>query len=71
MENKHITYKSRPIRLIPDFSFMTQKASRDRIDALKTLRDHRYQPTLHDYYNQKHFLSSYMEKIRHSMINQI
>ena len=40
-----ITYKGRPIRIIPDFSPETMKGRRSLIDVIKTLREHKCQPS--------------------------
>jgi hypothetical protein len=41
-----VTYKDRPIRIIPDFSSETPKAQRSYTDVMQTLREHKCQPTL-------------------------
>ena len=41
-----VTYKGRPIRIIPDFSLKTMKARRSWIDLIQTLREHKCQPKL-------------------------
>ena len=41
-EKVQVTYKGRPIRIIPNFSMETLKARRCWTDVLHTLRDHRY-----------------------------
>ena len=38
-----VTYKGRPIRIIPNFSTETLKAKRFGTDVLQTLKDHRCQ----------------------------
>jgi hypothetical protein len=45
-ENVQVTYKSRPIRIIPDFSTETLKARRSQTDVIEILREHKYQPRL-------------------------
>jgi len=45
-ENGQITYKGRPIRIIPDFSPETMKARRFWADIIQTLREHKCQPRL-------------------------
>jgi hypothetical protein len=41
-----VTYKGRPIRIIPDFSPETIKARRSCRDVMQTLREHKCQPRL-------------------------
>ena len=41
-----VTYKGRPIRIIPDFSSETMKARRSRADVIQTLREYKWQPRL-------------------------
>jgi len=41
-----VTYKGRPIRIIPDFSTDTMKAKRSWADVIQTLREHKCQPRL-------------------------
>jgi hypothetical protein len=41
-----VTYKSRPIRIIPDISHETMKARRSWTDVIKMLREHECQPRL-------------------------
>jgi len=41
-----VTYKSRPIRITPDFSPETMKARRAWTDVIQTLREHKCQPRL-------------------------
>jgi hypothetical protein len=41
-----VTYKGRPIRIIPDFSPETMKARRSWADVIQTLREHKCQPRL-------------------------
>jgi hypothetical protein len=41
-----ITYKGRPIKIIPDFSPETMKARRFWTDVIQTLREHKCQPRL-------------------------
>jgi hypothetical protein len=41
-----VTYKGRPIRIIPDFPPETMKASRSWTDVIQTLREHKCQPRL-------------------------
>lgn len=41
-----MTYKGRPIKIIPEFSIETLKASTASSDLLKPLQDHRCQPRL-------------------------
>jgi hypothetical protein len=41
-----VTYKGRPISIIPDFSPETMKARRSWEDLIQTLREHKCQPTL-------------------------
>jgi hypothetical protein len=45
-ENGQVTYKGRPIRIIPDFSPETMKARRSWADVIQTLREHKCQPRL-------------------------
>jgi hypothetical protein len=45
-EKGQVTYKGRPIRIIPDFSPETMKARRSWTDITQTLRDHKCQPRL-------------------------
>jgi hypothetical protein len=42
-EKGQITYKSRPIRIIPDMSQETMKARRSWTDVMQTLREHKCQ----------------------------
>jgi len=37
-----VTYKSRPIRITPDFSPESMKARRSCADVIKTLREHKW-----------------------------
>jgi hypothetical protein len=46
MEKGQVTYKSRPIRITPDFSPDTMKARRSWADVIQTLREHKCQPWL-------------------------
>jgi hypothetical protein len=39
-------YKGRPIRITPDFSAETMKATRYWAELIQTLREHRWQPRL-------------------------
>jgi hypothetical protein len=41
-----VTYKCRPNRNIPDFTLETTKARRFWADVIKTLREHKCQPSL-------------------------
>jgi hypothetical protein len=41
-----VTYKGRPIRIIPDFSPETMKPKRSWADVIQTLREHKCQPRL-------------------------
>ena len=41
-----VTYKSRPIRITPDFSRETMKARRSWTDVIQKLREHKCQPRL-------------------------
>jgi hypothetical protein len=41
-----VTYKGRPIRIIPDFSPETMKARRSWTEVVQTLREHKCQPRL-------------------------
>jgi hypothetical protein len=41
-----VTYKGRPIRIIPDFSPEIMKARRSWADVIQTLREDKYQPRL-------------------------
>jgi hypothetical protein len=41
-----ITYKGRPIRIIPDFSAETMKTRTSWADVIQTLKEHKYQPRL-------------------------
>jgi len=45
-EKGQVTYKDRPIRIIPDFSTKTLKARRAWTDFFHTLRYHSFQPRL-------------------------
>jgi hypothetical protein len=45
-EKDQVTYKGRPIRIIPDFSPETMKARRSWGDVIQTLREHKCQPRL-------------------------
>ena len=45
-EKGHVTYKGRPIRIIPDFSTETMKTRRSLTDIMQTLREHKCQPRL-------------------------
>ena len=45
-EKSQVTYKGRPIRIIPDFSTETMKARRSWTDVIQTLREHKCQPRL-------------------------
>jgi hypothetical protein len=45
-EKGQVTYKGRPIRLIPDFSPVTMKARRSWEDVIQILREHKCQPRL-------------------------
>ena len=45
-EKGQVTYKSKPIRLTPDFSMETMKARRSWIEVLQKLRDHGCKPRL-------------------------
>jgi hypothetical protein len=45
-EKGQVTYKGRPIRIIPDFSQETMKAKRSWADVIQTLREHKCQPRL-------------------------
>ena len=45
-EKGQITYRGRPIRIIPDFSPRTVKARRSWTDVIQTLREHKCQPRL-------------------------
>jgi hypothetical protein len=45
-EKGQVTYKGRPIRIIPDFSPETMKARRSWADVIQTLREHKCQPRL-------------------------
>jgi hypothetical protein len=45
-EEGQVTYKSRPIRITPDFSPETMKARRSWTDVIQTLREHKCQPIL-------------------------
>ena len=40
-EKGQVTYKGRPIRIIPDFSPETMKARRSWEDVIQTLREHK------------------------------
>ena len=42
-EKVQVTYKGRPIRIIPDFSSETMKARRSWTDVIQTLREHKCQ----------------------------
>jgi hypothetical protein len=41
-----VTYKGRPIRIIPDFSPVTMKARRSWADVIQMLREHKCQPRI-------------------------
>jgi hypothetical protein len=45
-EKGQVTYKGRPIRIIPDFSTEYMKARRSWADVIQTLREHKCQPRL-------------------------
>jgi hypothetical protein len=45
-EKGQVTYKGRSIRITPDFSPETMKASRSWTDVIQTLREHKSQPRL-------------------------
>ena len=45
-EKGQVTYKGRPIRIVPDFSPETIKAKRSWTDVMQTLREHKCQPRL-------------------------
>jgi hypothetical protein len=45
-EKGQVTYKDRPIRIIPHFSSETMKARRAWTDVIQTLREHKCQPRL-------------------------
>jgi hypothetical protein len=45
-EKRQVTYKGRPIRIIPDFSPETMKARKSWTDVMQTLREHKWQPRL-------------------------
>jgi hypothetical protein len=45
-ENGQVTYKSRSIRITPDFSPETMKARRSWKNVIKTLKEHKCQPRL-------------------------
>jgi hypothetical protein len=45
-ENGQVTYKGRPVRIIPDFSPETMKDRRSWTDVIQTLREHKCQPRL-------------------------
>jgi hypothetical protein len=50
-----ITYKGRPIRIIPDFSPETMQARRSWTDVIQTLREYKCQPRL--LYPAKHSIT--------------
>ena len=45
-EKGQVTYKGRPIRIIPDFSPETMKARRSWTDVIQKIREHKCQPRL-------------------------
>jgi hypothetical protein len=45
-EKGQVTYKSKPIRITPDFSPETMKAKRSWTDVIQTLREQKCQPRL-------------------------
>jgi hypothetical protein len=45
-EKGQVTYKGRPIRITPDFSPETMKATQSWTDIIQTLREHKFQPRL-------------------------
>ena len=45
-EQGQVTYKGKPIRIIPDFSPETMKTRRAWTDVIQTLREHKFQPRL-------------------------
>ena len=45
-EKGQVTYKGKPIRLIPDFSMETMKARRSWIEVLQKIRDHGCKTTI-------------------------
>jgi hypothetical protein len=44
-EKGQVTYKGRPIRIVPDFSPETMKARRSWTDVMQTLREHKSSPS--------------------------
>jgi hypothetical protein len=45
-EKGQVTYKGRPIRIIPGFSTQTMKARRSWADLIQNVREHKCQPRL-------------------------
>ena len=45
-EKGHVTYKGRPIRITPDFSTETMKATRSWTNIMQIPREHKCQPKL-------------------------
>ena len=45
-EKGQVTYKDRPIEIIPAFSPETMKARKSLTDVIHTLREHKCQPRL-------------------------
>ena len=45
-EKGQVTYRGRPIRIIPDYLPETMKARRSWTDVIQTLREHKCQPRL-------------------------
>jgi hypothetical protein len=45
-EKGQVTYKGKPIRIIPDFSPETMKARKAWTEVIQTLREHKFQPRL-------------------------
>ena len=45
-EKVHVTFKGRPIIIIPDFSIEATKATRSWTDIIQTPREHKCQPRL-------------------------
>ena len=45
-EKGQVTYKGKPIRIIPDFSPETMKARRSWTEVIQTIREHKYQSRL-------------------------
>jgi hypothetical protein len=52
-EKDQLTYKGRPIRIIPDFLPETIKSRRSWADVIQTLREHKCQPGYYTWQNSQ------------------